>query len=292
MSGAGDAEVVRDLAMENAAARGVVTVVPDDVAPVLGMVLPPDFSFETLDTEAWAETPRRPSGTVQVHDATGFVRSVNRRAGEFEGGRDVVLYADEERKALVAILNDDGTAGGDMLADWRDYRIELALRPRPEWLHWKGKSGAFLDQQKFAEHIEDGLLELVSPPAADAIELAQSFEATSNARFKSGVRLHNGVTQFAYEEDVDAKAGAGGLLAIPTELKLLVAPFYGSARFEVTARFRYRLPRGGGNLELGYVLNRPDDVERAAFTKIADVVAAELALDVIAGVAPSPRTVS
>lgn len=288
-----DTDAVIELANEHATRKPIVLSDMDGDMGVLAVPLPPGWTLAQVDTEPWAERPRRPKGTIQVHDAAGFTRSVRRRAVHMIGGDndglDLVLYANEETKQLVAVLNDDAATASDLVADWRDYRVELALRPRPEWTHWKGADGKYLEQEPFAEHIEHGLPELVSPPAADALELAQTFTATIGARFKSGTRLATGVTQFTYEEEVDAKAGASGLLDIPTELVLNVAPFFGAPKYEVTARFRYRLPRGGGSLTLGYLLNRPGDVERAAFNDVVTAVATELGVDPVAGVAPAAR---
>lgn len=280
---ANDAEVVRDLATENAT-RAPIRVAEHEDAPVLAVALPPEWTLEQVDTEQWAERPRRPRGSVHVHNSDGFIRSVRRRAAGGNGDLDVVLYANEETKQLVAVLNDDTASAGEMVADWRDYRIELQNRPRPEWTHWKKLDGQYVDQERFAEHIEEGLAELVSPPAADALEIAQTFQATVGTRFASGTRLPTGVRQFVFEESIDARAGE---LQIPERLVLNVAPFFGAPKYEVTARFRFRLR--SGELTLGYLLDRPDDVERAAFNDIVDAVSAELVVDPIAGAAPAAR---
>lgn len=281
-----EAEVVRDLAFQTKAGQ-VATIAGGDEVPVVGVALPPEWTLEQVDTEQWAERPRRPKGTVHVHNAEGFVRSVRRRAAGLDATAfDVVLYADEETKQLVAVLNDDTASAGEMVADWRDYRVALANRPRPEWTHWKSLDGQYVDQERFAEHIERGLAELVSPPAADALEIAQTFQATVGTRFGSGIRLQTGVRQFTFEESIDARAGE---LQIPERLVLNVSPFFGAPKYEVTARFRFRLR--AGELSLGYLLDRPDEVERAAFNDIVTAVAGELDLEetLVAGAAPAPR---
>jgi uncharacterized protein YfdQ (DUF2303 family) len=283
-----DAEVIRDLATARAAGMHLPLVDHDD-APVVTTIVPTGWDLETLDTEQYAERPRRPRGTVQVHDAAGFIRSVRRRAAgtPTAGGWDVVLYANEETKQLVAVLNDDAATTGEMVADWRDYRVELALRPRPEWKHWRKLNEQYVDQEAFAEHVELGLAELIAPPAAEALEIAQTFQATVGTRFGSGIRLQTGVRQFTFEETVDAHAGE---LQIPEELVLAVAPFYGAPKYEVRARFRFRLR--AGELRLGYLLNQPDEVERAAFNDVVTAVANDLDLEesLVAGIAPSARS--
>lgn len=252
--------------------------------PVAALPLPPDWTAETVDAEQWAAAPRRARGTVEVHDAVSFARAVRQRAIVDE----VTIYTDEDRKALVAILNDDQVNDdGDQSAAWRDYRVLLALRPRPEWTHWRSIDGQYVNQETFAEHIERGLPELVAPPAAEALEIAQTFQANVAAKFRQGSRLRDGAQQFTYEEEIDASAGGGGLLTIPEVLVIRVAPCFGADQVDVEARFRFRLR--SGELTLGYLLDRPDEVERTAFTNVVDKVVADLALDPIMGVAPSPR---
>lgn len=242
------------------------------------VVSPPGWESETFDREPYLDRPRRPAGTIYVHDAGGFVEAVRQR-----GYQSVALYGDEEKTALVAVLNDDfGTTPG-----WRDYRVELRLRKRPEWVHWRSLDGELVAQERFAAHVEDGLDELVRPGAAEMLDLAQTFHATTAARFKGGHRLASGARQFVYEEEVDASAGAGGELSIPETLELAVRPFYGSDKYAVDARFRFQLK--AGELRLGYKLNRPDDVERAAFLAIVETVAGELSLSPVAGAAPAER---
>lgn len=263
-------------------------------ASLRAFVLPPGHRVALVDTEAIATYPRRPRGTVLVHDSASFIAAVRQRAltdaGDNADGLDVHLYADDGDLALVAILNDDVTRTNrtELVADWRDYRVSLDVRTRPEWDHWRGHDGDLLDQAAFAEHIEDGLAELVDPTGADALELAQTFHADGTLRFKGGERLASGLRQFTYEETATATGGAGGTIAVPERLKLTIAPFYGSPRYEVEALFRWRLPRGGGALQLGYKLVRPDDVERAAFADVVTAVGDELGLTVIRGAAPGP----
>lgn len=251
-----------------------------DAGEVVSAAVPPDWTRETIDLERYADTPRRSAGTVRVHDSAGFVAAVQKRA---PGVEELTLYADEETTALVAVLNDDTS----VTPGWRDYRVELSLRKRPEWVHWRSLDGHLVSQERFAAHVEDGLEELVRPGAAEMLDLAQTFHATTAARFKGGHRLASGARQFVYEEDVDASAGPGGEVAIPETFELAVRPFFGSDRFAVDARFRFTLK--AGDLSLGYKLNRPDDVERAAFLAVVTAVGAELDLPPIAGAAPAAR---
>jgi uncharacterized protein YfdQ (DUF2303 family) len=273
-----ETDSIAALARESAAGTAAVDT---DRGRVFGVVLPPEWEHRLVDVEKYAPQPRRACGTVAVHTADAFAAAVKQRADDAVG--PPIVYADEERTALVAILNDDHGA----FAGWRDHRVVLSLRKRPEWTHWRNKDGQLMDQEAFANHVEDGLDELRDPSPTAMLDLAQTFHATGNARFKGGTRLANGVRQFTWEEQIDATAGTAGDVGIPETLTLAVRPFFGAELIEVTARFRFTLR--SGELKLGYKLNRPDDVERFAFTKVVEGVEQLLDVHAIAGSAPNPR---
>ena len=130
-----------------------------------------------------------------------------------------------------------------------------------------------MGQEDFALHIEAGLQEIEQPDAADLLEIAQSFHATTGAAFRSAIRLASGEQQFTYEENIEAKAGRSGQLAVPTTFILLVAPFVGEQERQVVAKLRYRI--SSGRLQLGYKLERPDKIVRDALDSVAEQIGAE-----------------
>lgn len=257
----------------------------DEDGRLYSVAVPRGWAHELIDLgELLNEEPRRARATVAVHDAPSFVAAVRQRV---EDETRAAVYADETKAALVCVLNDDtGTSG----PAWRDHRVSLDLRKTPEWVHWLKLDGSLVDQETFASHIEDGLAEL-GDAAADMLELAQTIQGMTQTRWKGGHRVASGARQFTYEEDTDAQAGANGQLAIPEKFDITLRPFIGSDRVTTTARFRFRLPRGGGEVKLGYKLDRPHDVERTAFVSVVEQVAAELpSLALLRGTAPAPTS--
>src|SRR5207237_5067343 len=111
-------------------------------------------------------------------------------------------------------------------------------------------------------------LDITFPDAADLLEIAQTFYASTKADFRSGTRLSSGEVQFQYVEETQASAGRNGELSIPTKFDLRIAPFQGEERCALQALLRYRVREG--NLAIGYELVRPDDVERDAMELIAE----------------------
>ncbi len=255
-------------------AGAVITGVCDEVATV---VTPPAATRHLLDVQQMQSAPSRTRRVVKTHTAASFAGVVNHLVAE-----DAPVYVDTPGQHLTAIIDDDGAVA----PGWREHRVELDLQHTPEWMFWTGHQGLG-EQQVFAEVIEDGLDEIVSPAAADMLELAQSFQASISSKFSQQGRLTNGAVQFTYAENIDAQAGANGTLEIPSEFKIRLAVYYGSAEVDLLARLRYRLKAGA--LTIGYHLVHPERAVLDAFENVT-----EAALDqvnqprVIHGVAPQP----
>lgn len=221
-----------------------------------------DRTVAQLDLERYLTGPTRARGTLQVFTADGFVTAYRQRT--FEDDPDgnpgpTVSYADPDRCRLVAVLNDDhpGSPG------WRDHRIELTLKPTPEWELWSGGQGLG-SQEHFAEVIEAGEKEIVDPSPTVMLDIAQTFHASMGAKIKRANRLRDGRTQFVYDEDIEASAGAAGELTIPDKFTIRVRPFYGAQPVDVECRLRYRVDRGGAFV-IGYTMDRADEVRRESF---------------------------
>lgn len=212
------------------------------------------------DLERYLPAPARQRGTVRALTADGFVDAFQTRT---EVDSPAAVYADVDTLELVAVLNDDQGAG----TGWRDHRITYNERWAPEWRHWLGRQGLG-SQERFAETIDDGETEIREPSATQMLEIAETFHASTSAKFKQAGRQRDGRVQLAYEEEIEASAGDGGLVAIPETFTIEVRPFYGAQPRMVTCRLRFRLTKG--ELAIGYKIHRPDEIVRDAF--LTDVV--------------------
>lgn len=209
---------------------------------------------------------RRAKGTVSVEDVDSFLKYI----ADFYDPAITTAWVSVDAASMVAILNDHAEGTAD--PGWQDHRASLTLKPTSEWKRWAGIDRKWLDQEDFAEHIADSIEDIAAPAAGELLELAQSFEATTKAEFKGGIRIDSGAVQVNYREAVDAKAGESGQLTIPKELVLAIAPFYGEDRIAVTARFRYRIREG--ELKVGIVMEDPEKIRRACVVAAHDRVAA------------------
>ena len=249
---------------------GIAIAEPHEVAPGLHTILvPAGASVREVDVKAFEDRyrdyPRRKTGTVHVQSDDSFVAYLAKH-----GLVATEVWADPARKQLVGVINahaesdtglDEGTAGHG------DHQVSLELIHSPEWLAWTQHDKKWMDQQAFAEHLEDNAADVTTPDAATMLEIAQTFHATTGTLFKSAQRLHSGEVTLNYEESTGARAGEKGDLEIPTQFVLSIKPYAGQEDVaEVVARFRYRIRQG--QLSLSYALVRPEDHALAVFTGI------------------------
>ena len=253
------------------------------------VVVPAQGRAKLLDLARFDPAPRRKHGTVTVYTAESLVAYVDQHTLLIQTNPDAParaplnLYADADARLVTAVLNDHNNDR----PGWGDHRAVLTLRHTPAWAAWAAMNGRIGGQTAFAEHIEDNLPDIVDPPGADMLEMAQTFEATTSVAFRSAQRLDSGQVQLRYEESTDARAGKGNI-PIPAAFVVGVAPFEGSDPYRLTARLRYRIRDGA--LTIGYVLHRPEDVLRAAFDEILSVVEGGLGTPALRGAPPVPLT--
>lgn len=257
-SAAGDTEAATVAGITLCAAEPSIL----DPKVLYGLTVPEGADHQVLDLERHLPTPRRKIGQVTLHEGPSLVAYVLKH----DEADATELFADVEHGRIVAVLN----GHADVTAGWGDHRATLTLRKTHEWQHWAGASGQMLSQVAFAEHIEAGLPEIRVPEAADMLELAQSFQAHTKVQFSSANVLASGERQLVYTEETTAQAGRRGDIVIPKEFELGIAPYEGSEPYRVVARLRHRI--GDGRLTLGYVLDRPEDVLRAAFLDVLSQV--------------------
>lgn len=264
-------EVVRDLTYQ---AMTPEVIPPDKFGDILVWApSPDDHSPHMIDLAQFGERPRRTTaGITKVRDEKSLIDVCNKL------GSDVRVYADPVARAVIAILNDDQTSD---TAGWRDRRVVLELWPTPEWVDWNDSDNKLMSQRAFAEFIEDHLVDIFEPAAADMLELAQDLEATQSATFASGVKLQSGARQFEYRETTEATGP--GIMLVPSMFKVALTPWQGreGAPFEISARLRYRVSPQG--LQLGYKLVDVDRILTTAFNNDIVEPIRSAGLDVVLG---------
>ncbi len=226
-----------------------------------------DGSVKVVDTDEYAAHPRRAKSTRTVNDAASFVAYLAKH-----GLANSEVWADTVNSTVVGVIDAHTDASEATVASpqagWESHKVNLKLEKSKPWLAWEQSDGVMMAQLDFAEFIDLRAIDVRTPAPAELIELAQHFQAKRNLDYESSERMSDGQTQLTYKETTTAKAGTKGHIEIPDTLQLVLKPYIGGPAYFVTARFRYRLV--GAVLQLGYVLERPQEILDAAF---ADIVA-------------------
>lgn len=236
-----------------------------DEASLYSVLVPAGARHELVDTEKYLPAPLRARGTYRPATVEAFIDYAKRHADE----EQTTIWVHPTAGKVRAVLDDNAPDGPAR----REHTAALDLLIAPEWTHWLSKDGRLGSQEEFAEHLEDGIAQIVEPAAADMLEIAQSFHASQSASIRSATRLQSGQVSVVYDEEIKASAGQSGQMEIPTEFELAIPPFVGEEPYAVTARLRYRL--NSGQLRIGYRLEQPDAVVRDALSKIAEKLEGE-----------------
>lgn len=220
---------------------------------------PHGVNITTLDLEKYNFAPFRKKGTVTLFDAVSMNTFLT--ANAIAGATTIYINPDAENPAIVAVINGNGTAG----PGHADFRASIAFRPTPQWVKWRAIDGKLLPQEAFAEFCEDNLGDISAPDGATVMEIVSYLQATRTADFKSGIKLSNGLVQFTNIENIQASVGSSEI-AVPDTFTLGLAPIFGVAPFNITARFRYRIE--DRKLKLGIKLQRIEDTMHAVVQEI------------------------
>ena len=217
--------------------------------------------LRVVDTDAYGQVPRHREAKRLVTDAASFVAYVNRHK---VAGTEI--YAHTNTSSVVAVIDsheaiDDGAFGG-----WQKHKLSLVLETSKAWLAWEAADGKLVDQQTFADFLDDRYLDVIDPAPAVLIDIARTFQAKTSVNFESGFREGSGDVTLQYIEDTKAKAGQKGDIEIPARIQLALRPYVGGPIYSIWASFRYRLT--GGNVVLGFRLERPENILEAAFADI------------------------
>jgi uncharacterized protein YfdQ (DUF2303 family) len=231
---------------------------------------PPGWTRITVDDEEMLPAPRRKRAQVVLNDAESFVAYVKRH-GSLTA---CTLWCEADyvagRVVFRAILNDHGEE--ELQAAWRDHTARFTPVFSGEWNRWTAKNKQPFSQAEFGAFIEENLKDIAggdtSPSGTQMLDMALSFEANQDMRFKSAMRLQNGGVQMSFVQDDDATTLTR--MQMFERFAIGMPVFWNGDAYRIDARLRYRVR--DGKLSFWFELIRADKVlEAAAQTLIARI---------------------
>lgn len=227
------------------------------------VALPPGWKLEEKDDDSkLLANPRRKLAKVRLHDADSFI-DYTKRHGSLT---DSTIWCQADYKAgkvaFMTIVNDHGET--EQSAAWRDHRAHFTPEFSEEWQRWVNRHKQPFSQAEFAAFIEDNLKDIVSadgsPTGAMMLEMALTFEANQDMRFKSAIRLQNGGVQMNFVQDDDAQTLQK--MQVFDRFSIGLPVFWNGDGYRIDARLRYRVR--DGKLSFWFELIRQDKVLEAA----------------------------
>lgn len=250
-------------------------IASNTAAAVRRVALPPGWKLEEHNDERSLAKPLRKTATVRVRDAESFIAYMKRHGSLTDS--TVWCLADyvQGKIAFTGIVNDHGE--DDSHPAWRDHQARFAPEFSEEWRRWSGTNKKQLTQTEFAAFIEDNLKDIASPdgsglPSGSAmLEMALSFEATQDMRFKSAIRLSNGGVNLSFVQDDDAQTLQK--MSVFERFAIGIPVFWNGDAYQIDARLRYRVR--DGKLSFWFELIRADKVLEAAATTVINKIKGE-----------------
>lgn len=237
-----------------AADLGAALSTPRIVGDTSYVVVP--SGFHVHDLESMLGAPTRKRGSIAYRDADSFCRAV---ADQVTGSTR--LYGNQQAPSFTAVFNDHAAEPG-----WRDHTATYACPLSVEWKTWTAANKRQMNQEQFAQFIEDNAPDCVSPDSATMIEISRTLEAKKKVNFASGIRLSNGQNELTYEEEISGTAGKGKI-SVPETFSIGIAVLEGGPRYAVHARLRYRIA-DKGVLTMWFDLDRPHKVLEDAVKEV------------------------
>lgn len=225
--------------------------------------VPKGTDLKEIDLERLLAAPRRAKLQVQTADADSFLAYVARHASA-----TTVCWCkfDPQTFALSfqAVFDDFGPQAAP---GWRGHRVTYTPEASAEWKVWTGNNGGSkamgqLDFASFLERQESDIAAVEGMPSSlQMMEMATAFEANSEKRVKSVVKLQGGGTRLDFVDDNDAETEAR--MKLFDRFAVGIPVFWAGPGYRIDARLKYR-QASGGKVTFWYELIRADRVHEAA----------------------------
>lgn len=247
-----------------------IEIISEPAGDIKRVALPPGWTLAERDDAKLRATPSRKAANVRLNEADSFIDYIKRHGSLTDSTIWCVADYLAGKVSFLGILNDHGEE--ENRPAWRDHRATFTPEFSEEWHRWTGKHQQPFSQVEFASFVEDNLKDIASvegqPSGAQMLEMALTFEANQDMRFKSAIRLQSGGVQMSFVQDDDAQTLQK--MQVFDRFSLGFPVFWNGDAYRLDARLRYRVR--DGKLTFWFELIRQDKVlEDATQTLIAQI---------------------
>lgn len=243
--------------------------------------LPPGWTEKVFDEEKLLEQPYRKNGSIALDDDDSFIAYINRH--KIVDLSTIYCLADYENSRIdfKCIINDHGAPQDGQ--QWRDHCAAYQPEFSEEWRRWVGGNKRQLSQLEFAMFIEENLNDVAAPEGmptgSQLLEMATSFQANQDMRFKSAIRLQNGGVNMSFVQNDDNQTLA--TMQMFEKISIGIPVFWNGDAYQITARLRYRVREG--RLNFWYELIRSDKTLEHATKQLIEKIKLETGIPLYFG---------
>lgn len=252
-----------------------VAGVPVLISPTTTVVL--KSALDLADERA--DKPRRRRGVADLQSIASFIEHANR----FKSAESAV-WADRAASKFVGVLNYH-PRGAEADPAWGDHRAVYPCPLSPEWVTWGAGALAQLDQDDFAQFLEDHDRDLAVatdadgkpyPSPSDLMTMAATLEAYSNRSTKRE-RVGNKMS-LSFHEESGVK---GSSVVIPRAFCIRIPVFADGLPQVIEVRLRVEVEDGSPTFN--FQIHDAGKVIRAAFDQLVQTVMLGTELPVFLG---------
>ena len=224
--------------------------------------VPKGQDLKEIDLERLLPAPRRAALKASMDSPDSFLEYLQRHAGTA-----TVVWCDFNPQThslrFEAVFDD---LGAKQQPGWRGHRAAYVPEHSAEWKVWaqhngSGKAMAQLDFAMFLERNETDIAAVEGMPTSlQMMAMATAFEANSEKRVKSVVKLQGGGARLEFVDDNDAETEAN--MRLFERFAIGVPVFWAGPSYRIDARLKYR--HASGKVVFWYELIRADRVHEAA----------------------------
>lgn len=275
------------------------------------------IDYQSQD-DARLPRPRRHEGTVTLHDLASFVAWTNRHSVRHSSA----VYANPEQ--VTVVINDNSSTASaaplstedsaeltaedfyeepepEQAPGWGDFRGVWPLPYSREWTAWHRLNKSYFDQKRFAEFLEDHIMDVIDEERAGEsatrltgvlgmkvaspsamLTLSRGLSIRVDSRMSNVQSLSSGEAQMHYSEEHRDEKGAP--LKIPGGFVVAIPVFRGGPLWKIPVRLRYRVSKG--EVQWSYHLHRADAVASMAFDEAVEAIREQTGLPVFQGTPP------
>lgn len=247
-----------------------------DAAPgsdrVLHVAVPRNHELKTIDLEPLLPAPRRAKLKLDMADADSFLAYLGRHHTAA-----TVVWCNFNPQSFAlgfeAVFDDFGAQAAP---GWRGHRAIYKPEASAEWKAWTKADKQPQAQLDFAAFLERHEVDIAAvegmPTSLQMMQMATAFEANSEKRVKSVVKLQGGGTRLDFVDDNDADTEAN--MKLFERFAIGIPVFWAGPAYRIDSRLKYR--HASGKVAFWYELIRADRVHEAAARELIARVASGL----------------